>query len=226
MSMGADVPARILLTAFGPFPGMAANPSMRVVARIMATQVRRFARLGVTLETHVIPTIFAAIAPALADMMRVPPDAALHVGVAGRRRHVSVESLARNAQTVLRQDAARRCALCRSIAKGAPALLASTFPAAQIAADGRRRGIDARLTTDAGDYVCNQTLFLSLLMAGSESSPRPTGFIHIPRPRARSRRACEDAARKRPPLAQIEASVVEALLTMVRALDKRVGIPA
>ena len=150
-------------------------------------------------------------------MMATPPDAALHIGVAGRRRHVSVESLARNAQTVLRQDATRQRAATRAIVKGAPALLASTFPSPAIAAAARRHGIDARVTKDAGDYVCNQTLFLSLLMARAAGAMHLTGFIHIPRPRGRGR---EDGLRKRPTLMQIEMAVAEALLAMVRAISK------
>jgi pyrrolidone-carboxylate peptidase len=44
----------------------------------------------------------------------------------------------------------------------------------------RACGLDAELSDDAGDYICNETLYLAL---GSDV-PR-VGFIHVPMPSER-----------------------------------------
>ncbi|PNG24987.1 hypothetical protein [Methylocella silvestris] len=59
---------------------------------------------------------------------------------------------------------------------GAAQSLKSSAPAALIAARLRRGGFRAAVSIDAGDYVCNQTLFLSL----SRHPDALVGFIHVP----------------------------------------------
>jgi pyroglutamyl-peptidase len=50
----------------------------------------------------------------------------------------------------------------------------------------RRGGFDAALSIDSGDYVCNQTLFLSLSQSHAPQNPAPlVGFIHVPGRRGR-----------------------------------------
>jgi pyroglutamyl-peptidase len=64
----------------------------------------------------------------------------------------------------------------RTVVARAPTSLASTIPCGLIAAALRRAGFDAAVSIDAGDYVCNQTLFLSLKRAYAPV----IGFIHVP----------------------------------------------
>ncbi|ACK50043.1 peptidase C15 pyroglutamyl peptidase I [Methylocella silvestris BL2] len=60
--------------------------------------------------------------------------------------------------------------------RGAAQSLKSSAPAGLIAARLRRGGFHAAVSIDAGDYVCNQTLFLSL----SCHPNALVGFIHVP----------------------------------------------
>lgn len=60
--------------------------------------------------------------------------------------------------------------------RGAAQSLKSSAPAVLIAARLRRGGFHAAVSIDAGDYVCNQTLFLSL----SRHPNALVGFIHVP----------------------------------------------
>ena len=64
-----------------------------------------------------------------------------------------------------------------AIIPGAPHAARSTFPYRQVAAAFRREGLRSRLSANAGDYVCNETLYLSL----ARSHARAIGFIHVPR---------------------------------------------
>ena len=160
---------RVLVTGFGPFPGAPRNPSAQIAAAIDA---RRLARLGIALDRMVLPVVYEAIAPLLADCRA---DVVLHIGLASRRRHVSIETRAVNRLSLLAPDAARRRATRMAITPGGPASLAANAPVAQIAAMFRRRGA-TQLSNDAGAYICNQTLYLSLARRGAR-----VGFIHVPR---------------------------------------------
>ena len=66
----------------------------------------------------------------------------------------------------------------------------------------------AALSIDAGDYVCNQTLYLSLAY-----SSVPAGFLHIPRPRSR-RRMLSSEMESRPSLDQMVAALAKAAIIM------------
>ena len=201
-----------LITCFGPFPGMPVNPTRRLLDALMRAQAARFARLGVRLVARELPTVFAGVAPELERLRRdVKPDALLHLGVAGGRRKISVEAYGRNCVTVLRTDASRARAEARALDLG-PARITATFPARRIEAAMRARGLPAHLSPSAGDYVCNQALYLSLRAARRACAQ--IGFIHIPR--ARARRPLSRGADPRPGARQIATAVVEALLVMAR----------
>ena len=204
---------KILITCFGPFPGMRVNPTAQLLRALMRSGAARFERLGVTLAAHALPTVFAAIKPELEALMKAErPDAALHLGVAGNRKKISVEAYGRNVITVLRTDALRQRAPRRALADG-PARITSTFAARQIESAVRRRAIPVHVSPSAGDYVCNQTLYLSL--RGASRKCAQIGFIHIPRPRAA--RPLARGPDARPAMRQIHTAVVEALLVMARA---------
>ena len=165
---------RLLVTGFGAFPGQADNASARL-ARLLERRRRAFALAGVELHVCVLPVERFALSPELCRLYaRIAPHAVLHLGVAARRRQLSVESLARNRASILRPDAAKSVSWSRFIVHGGPDALRSPAPAARLAALARRHGEKAEVSRDAGDYLCNEILFLSLLM------DRRASFLHLP----------------------------------------------
>lgn len=74
----------------------------------------------------------------------------------------------------MRPDADKRFAFAREIAHGGPAALRVPFDAARLAALARGLGVACSPSRDAGDFICNETLYLSLLM------DRRAAFIHLP----------------------------------------------
>ncbi len=174
-------PLRILVTGFGGFPGARKNPTARLIAEL-ARRRPRFVRAGFRLELAVLPVVYAQIGPRLAALaQKIRPDAILHFGVAPRRSKLCVETRALNRASVLHPDASGAMAAARTVVPNAPMSLKSTLPCGLIAAALRNAGFDAALSVDAGDYVCNQTLFLSLRQSGAPQSPAPlVGFIHVP----------------------------------------------
>src|SRR6185312_4329225 len=87
--------AHILLTGFGPFPGVPENTSDWLVETLAA---RRLAsRLGRSIEARVLPTEWTQVSllgPAL--LRRHRPRLILHLGVSGRARGFRIERAAHN----------------------------------------------------------------------------------------------------------------------------------
>jgi len=161
----------ILVTGFGPFPGVPRNPSAALVEALPA-------RLGrARLVAHVLPTSYAGAAARLAELIEEhAPDAVVHFGVSGRARGFVLERVARNRVLGSAPDQTGAQPSRAVVLPGAPARRLSTIGFASAATRLRRAGLPAALSDDAGAYVCNATLFASL---GYPGAP-PTGFVHIP----------------------------------------------
>ena len=166
----------LLVTGFGAFPGAPSNPSADIVAQLERFWRGRFARMGVQLVTAVLPVVHA-IGPLIdALVAREKPDAIVHLGLAGRRRNVSVETRARNRVTTLKPDARGAFSHHRAQRANARDALPSAWSATRLVAGLRDAGIDAARSIDAGDYVCNAALWRSL-----EAGAAPAVFIHVPK---------------------------------------------
>ena len=164
----------LLVAAFGAFSGHRHNPA-EIVVRRLEREKRFFALAGVDLHVVVLPVEYFALSPTLSrTFARTSPDAVLLLGVAGRRQKLTIETLARNRVSILKPDAARQRAYCRFIVHGGPDVLRAAPSTAQLAALARRNGLPAALSRDAGDYLCNESLYLSLLM------DRRACFLHLP----------------------------------------------
>lgn len=164
----------LLIAGFGAFPGHRDNPARRLVERL-GRRKRAFALAGIDLHVATLPVEREALSPLLYRLFaRRSPDAVLLLGVAARRRKLTVEAFARNRVSLLKPDAAKQYAWSERIAHGAPGLLRSPFAVERLAALARRTGVPAAVSRDAGDYLCNEALFLSLLM------DRRACFVHIP----------------------------------------------
>lgn len=189
-----DGPLRILVTGFDGFPGSPKNPTVKMIAAL-AKHRQRLALAGIRLDLFVLPVIYAQTASRLARLEEeIRPDAILHFGVAARRTKLCVETRALNRVSLLHPDASGARAERRAIIAKAPMSLKSTIPCGLVAAALRRNGFAAAVSINAGDYVCNQTLFLSLSQnqrprhhAAQDLAPL-VGFIHVPPLAARHRR--------------------------------------
>ena len=209
-------PVKVLVTAFGAFPGMPSNPSSRLVAQLAKQHRARLARLGIELVTAELPVIFAQVPHDLAALLeRTRPQAIIHVGVAGRRKLASVETRAVNRIGTLRPDAARTVSATARVLSAGPAQVAARWPAQRLAAAMNSMHPIARLSIDAGDYVCNQTLYLSLARTSG-----PVGFLHISRLRSRHRLRRTDGV-ARPSLAQLVTALAKAAVIVAREVRRQ-----
>jgi pyroglutamyl-peptidase len=167
----------VLITGFGPFPGVPVNATMRLVPELAQAGVRRFA--GVRIATAVLATEWAAAPRRLEALLEeIEPDLVLHFGVSSRARGFEVEARAQNA-CMQSPDAAGALPPGGAVRDGGPEFIAATLPVRHIVARLRRRGIPAFVSRDAGGYLCNATLYHSLRCARDRPGCR-VGFVHIP----------------------------------------------
>ena len=206
---GAPFRQTILVTGFGAFPGARRNPTLAILEGL-ARHRQRLARLGIAIRCVALPVVYDAVEPAL--RAAVGPngvDAILHLGLAGRRGMFTVETRALNRAGPLHPDAARRRPQ-PILANGAPQVLRATYPAIRVRAALAHAGHEARLSIDAGDYVCNATLYRSL---AARLAPR-VGFIHVPR--ARANRPLARGRDTRPTLQAMTDAALAAVLVLAQ----------
>ena len=83
-------PIRLLVTGFGPFPGVRDNPSERLVRRIAAS--RRLRRIPGDLRTAVLPTAWEPVRLATPQLLAEhDPELVLHLGVHTRADGFRIE---------------------------------------------------------------------------------------------------------------------------------------
>jgi pyroglutamyl-peptidase len=169
---------RMLVTGFGPFPGAPFNPTEPLVARLL--RLRRPALCDVDLVGHIFPVTYKDIDRDLPELLvSHRPHALLMFGLASRTAHVRVETRARNAVTMLWPDADRAKPRTGSIAGGDDAMMFGSH-AERLLRAALTTGIDARLSRNAGSYLCNYLSWRAIEATHREGGPRLAAFVHIP----------------------------------------------
>src|SRR5262249_34476914 len=114
------------------------------------------------------------------------PDVVLMFGLAGRRRHICIETRARNAVSLLFPDASRHRPPHGTIALRGPTARRGNAPLMHLAGATRKSASPARLSGDAGRYLCNY-LYWRALEQTAKTRPL-VQFVHIPPLGRKSRR--------------------------------------
>ena len=207
---------RVLLAGFGPFPGAPFNPSAALMQRL--ARRRRPALAGLSRHEHIFATSYAAVDRDLPKLFADKPDIVLVFGLAARRRHVCIETRARNLVSVLFPDASRYRPTDPVIALEGPRARYGRAPFPQLIGAMRAAKVPARTSRDAGRYLCNYVYWRALERA-DEAGPL-VQFVHIPaisrkpRPRYRSRRLSKPPP---PSLGKLTAAAERLLIALVAA---------
>lgn len=173
---------RVLLTGFGPFPGVADNPS----AWLAETLAQR-AALDADAELHarILPTAWqdAQLMPRLYQELQ--PRVMIHFGVSERARTFRIERSAHN-RAARRADAHGLMPSAPTIHPEGTDRFDTEVPAAALAAHLRACGVAAASSRSAGSYLCNFLYYHSLAWARGQADPRLALFVHIPPLRGRA----------------------------------------
>ncbi|MCJ8143774.1 peptidase C15 [Ancylobacter sp. A5.8] len=171
---------RILITGFGPFPGAPVNPSA-ALARLLV-RPGKSAR-----ELLVLPTTWAQARGFGEELERRQPDIVLMIGLAARRRALCVETRAVNHAGGF-PDVRRRRPASRALRRFGPREIACAAAPVPLVHALRQAGLPARVSRDAGRYICNALAFEAYGWAARDSG-RLAIFVHIPSPRSALPRA-------------------------------------
>jgi pyroglutamyl-peptidase len=170
--------ATILITGFGPFPGAPFNPTEPLAAELARRRHPAFAH--VRRVAHVFPVSYEAVDRELPALLkRERPEVLLMFGLAGRSKHVRVETRARNALTRLLPDADGQVPVAASIVPGAPTTVPLRAPVRRLVLAARAAGVPTALSHDAGRYLCNYLCWRAA-EAARAGGPRLVAFIHVP----------------------------------------------
>jgi pyroglutamyl-peptidase len=170
---GKAPPPVLLLTAFEPFGGAPDNPSWEAIKGYE----------GTTIAGHVVR---AARLPVVYDEMAKPLDAAIAahrpaavIAFGQGREVIDVERVAKNAYHPRKPpDNEGKPPPRPTILPGGADEVASGLPVDAILKALTDARIQARASSDAGGYLCNECFYR---LVAREGGPKRRGFVHVPR---------------------------------------------
>ena len=166
----------ILVTGFEPFGGETVNASWEAAQRLEGWRRGHFAAVA-----RLLPCAYdASVIEFIRAIETLRPDAVLMTGQAARRGQVSVERFARNLDNAAAPDNHGALRRAMTIAAGAPERLEATAPVSEIAGAIREAGYRARVSTNAGGFVCNHLYFRALRHLSDLGRATPAVFLHLP----------------------------------------------
>ena len=201
---------RVVIAGFGPFAGAPSNPSGRLAVAL--ARRRRLAIAGVEITSHVFATAYSAVDRDLPKLLARKPDVVLIFGLAGRRREVCIETRARNRRSILFPDVSGWRPQ-RAVIKPGQHALTGNAPFPRLLNALRRTALPARLSRDAGAYLCNYTYWHTL--QGVHDGRPVVQFVHIPWISAAPRRA--SSLRSTPSLSRLVAASENLLIALMAA---------
>ena len=170
-----DVSGRtVLVTGFEPFGGETINASWEAARAVDGWRCGEAVAVAVRLSC----IYGACVAEFVEAFERLRPEAVLMIGQAARRAIISVERLARNRSSAAAPD--NRGVSSAPGASHGPAEIETTARARAIARAIREAGLAARLSTNAGGYVCNHLYYGALNFLCEHSPATPAAFVHLP----------------------------------------------
>lgn len=169
----------LLLTYFGPFPGVPVNPTVALAEGAQRLLTRMRPDLNVI--TRELPVSYDGSSAALrAVLQEVQPDALISLGVAVGRDVVSLEQVAINLDSagIEDNDGDRRCD--EPIVPDGREAYFSSLPVRASFERLRAAGEPVEISYTAGTYVCNHVFYEGQRISRELGLSIPAGFVHVP----------------------------------------------
>lgn len=166
---------KLLVTGFGPFPGVRHNPSGQIALAVGRSA--RLKRQGVRIAAHELIVTYAAL-PDLVELIdREKPDAILMFGIAARTKQPRLERRGENRTRPLSVDASGTRPKSRKLDETAPLIRNVRVALEPLRLAIQQQGFKPTLSNNAGAYLCNAVLFTAL----GEKPDAPCIFVHVPK---------------------------------------------
>lgn len=169
----------LLLTYFGPFPGVPVNPTVALAEG--AVRALNTARPDLRVVARELPVSYDGSSAALrAALQEVQPDALISLGVAVGRDVVSLEQVAINLDSagIEDNDGDRRCD--EPIVPDGREAYFSSLPVRASFERLRAAGEPVEISYTAGTYVCNHVFYEGQRISRELGLSIPSGFVHVP----------------------------------------------
>lgn len=181
---------RVVVTGFRAFPGVADNPSQRLIEALKSER----GLLPDGSACHLIDAAYSAVSPTLEAILEDPPAALVLTGFSAQAMGLRLESRAHDFCSPSHEDAFGFVPPSAGAIREYQDQLRADLHA--IAAGLRQDGIDCAVSDDAGAYICNHSYYSALSRIAEYGLPTLAVFVHIP-------------AIAGTPLAQTSAGVME-----------------
>ena len=181
----------LLLTYFGPFPGVPVNPTVALAEG--SVRALNTARPDLRVVACELPVSYNGSSTALRTALQdVQPDALISLGVAVGRDVVSLEQVAINLDSagIEDNDGDQRCD--EPIAPGGQEAYFSSLPVRASFERLHAAGEPVEISYTAGTYVCNHVFYEGQRISRELGLSIPAGFVHVPATCADGEEATED----------------------------------
>lgn len=169
----------ILLTGFGPFPGVPVNASWAVVQALAPRAARAFP--GFHVRHEMLSTEwYGGTQRIVALLEETRPVLAVHFGVSSRASGFVLEARGVNERSAVEDACGHTPERGDCLMGDGPESLDASLPLALIAHRLRAKGLPVKHSRDAGRYLCNAALYHSLDTGRRQGWPMRSGFIHLP----------------------------------------------
>jgi pyroglutamyl-peptidase len=166
----------ILVTGFEPFGGEPINASWEA-----AQKLEGWRHGDAVAAARLLPCAYdASVKHLISAIETLRPDVLLMTGQAARRGVVCVERFARNLDDARAPDNDGAVRRALRISRSAPDWLETAAPVRTIATAINEAGIQARVSRNAGAFVCNHLYFGALRYLTEKKSAIPAVFVHLP----------------------------------------------
>ena len=169
----------LLLTYFGPFPGVPVNPTVALAEG--AVRALNTARPDLRVVARELPVSYDGSSAALrAALQEVQPDALISLGVAVGRDVVSLEQVAINLDSAGIEDNDGDRRRDEPIVPDGREAYFSSLPVRASYERLRAAGEPVEISYTAGTYVCNHVFYEGQRISRDLGLSIPAGFVHVP----------------------------------------------
>ena len=168
----------ILVTGFGPFPGVEVNPTQILAERLAQEQFH-----GLSVVSLVLDVSFDRAAKQLLEALSNGwPRFIVHFGVATSSDRILVESQGVNCKSSDIPDVDEQQFESALVNTSYPinSVLRTSILTEDLARSLNDHGYPALYSENAGRYVCNATYFNSLAYVAESSTTTASVFVHTP----------------------------------------------